>query len=76
MVKRLPAALSIPVSVTGVLTMQKLWLVFVGSLTLSLFSRGSRRGLEGVLHMITAQAGTGTQSRMDWYLKGEIRIYA
>ena len=52
--------------------MQKRWPVVVGSLMLSLCPLSVRAGdFEGILHMTTKHAGTGTQSTMDWYLKGD-----
>lgn len=52
--------------------MQKIWLVVVGSLALSLSPRWVQAGdFEGVLHMTTTHAATATASVMDWYLKGD-----
>ncbi len=52
--------------------MQKLWPVVVGSLALSLDPLSAQAGdFEGVLHMTTTHAATGSASAMDWYLKGD-----
>lgn len=52
--------------------MQKRWPVVVGSLVLTLFPLSVQAGdFEGVLHMTTKHSGTGAQSTMDWYLKGD-----
>ena len=52
--------------------MRKLWPVLVASLALSLTPLSVQAGeFEGILHMTTTHAGTGTQSTMDWYLKGD-----
>ena len=52
--------------------MRNLWSVVVGSLVLSLAPLPVWAGdFEGVLHMQTTHAATGTASAMDWYLKGD-----
>lgn len=52
--------------------MWNLWSVIVGSLALSLAPLQVLAGdFEGVLHMQTTHAATGTASGMDWYLKGD-----
>ncbi|WHZ23762.1 MAG: hypothetical protein OJF47_002874 [Nitrospira sp.] len=52
--------------------MQKRWPIVVGSLMLSLCPLSVQAGdFEGILHMTTTHAGTGIQSTMDWYLKGD-----
>lgn len=52
--------------------MRNIWPVVVGSLALSLAPLPVLAGdFEGVLHMNTTHAGTGTSSTMDWYLKGD-----
>lgn len=56
--------------------MQRIWRVVVGSLVLSACPLLVQAGeFEGILHMTTTHAGTGTQSTMDWYLKdGKARV--
>lgn len=52
--------------------MPKIWPVIVGSLALSVCPLSVRAGdFEGILHMATKHAATGSSSSMDWYLKGD-----
>lgn len=52
--------------------MQRLWPIAVATVGLGLASLPVHAGdFEGVLHMTTSHAGTGTKSAMDWYLKGD-----
>ncbi len=52
--------------------MQNRWPVVVCSFALSLCPLSVWAGdFEGILHMTTKYAGTGAQSTVDWYLKGD-----